>query len=185
MARLNMLSPWMTYYHEMVAFFKKDDEVNVVWDDSGDVDTIKLYVKEESKAEALMELLPTTKEFGVVTVNIEIIPANDKKSFFITRMNHTNPALFSMALRDNNAVSFIKTVEGIFSNPITYIVFNKEVVQYFNDSLGDYFGQCSTLYQELAKDIFGTHEGVFYCTNKADGCSTLTITTSASNYSNF
>ena len=50
-------------------------------------------------------------------------------------------------------------------NPITYVVFVNEVVQYFNDDLGDVYGQCSTLYQEIAKDVFGETEGVFFCTD--------------------
>lgn len=40
-----------------------------------------------------------------------------------------------------------------------------KVVQYFNDDLGDAHGVCSTLYQEIAKDVFGEHEGIFFCTN--------------------
>ena len=61
--------------------------------------------------------------------------------------------------------SYVEEVTGIFSNPITYVVFVNEVVQYYNDNLSDIHGLRSTLYQEIAKDIFETRLGVYYCTD--------------------
>ena len=51
------------------------------------------------------------------------------------------------------------------TNPITYVIFKKEVVQYYNDSLSDAHGMCSTLYQDIAKRILDADEGIFFCTN--------------------
>lgn len=45
------------------------------------------------------------------------------------------------------------------------MLFKKEVVQYFTDNLGDYNGYRSTLYENIARDIFGDIVGVFFCTN--------------------
>ncbi len=175
MARLNLLSPWMTYYHEMVAFFKEDLEVNVVWDDSSDTDKIKLFVSNSVKADALSILLPAEKVFGVVTIAIEVIPSNEEYFNFKATDKMNDRQLFELVLTNNLAVSFIKTINEVFSSPLTYVVFKNEVVQYYTDSLGDYYGQCSTLYQDLAKNIFGEHEGIFFCTDKP---STSTITAS-------
>jgi hypothetical protein len=47
-------------------------------------------------------------------------------------------------------------------------VFEKKVVQFFNDQLDDINGNKSTLYQDIAKDVFEKHEGVYFCT-AADG----------------
>ena len=33
-----------------------------------------------------------------------------------------------------------------------------------NDDLSDAHGICSTLYQDLAKEVFGESEGIFFCT---------------------
>lgn len=166
MTRLNMLSPWMVYYHQVVAFFEKDNEINVVWDDSGETDVLKIYVNNPAKAEALSQLLPNEKNFGVVTVGIDIIPSNTVTAFQ-TSINFKNVEdVLQTAFKGNESLDFIKTVEGLFSNPITYVVFKKEVIQYFNDSLGDAFGQCSTLSEMIARDIFIEREGIFYCTNK-------------------
>ena len=50
------------------------------------------------------------------------------------------------------------------TNPLTYVVLKKEVVQFFNDNLNDIHGLETTLYQTIAKDVFdGT--GVFFCTD--------------------
>ena len=67
---------------------------------------------------------------------------------------------------DGNPIfSFCRVVSGIFSHDLVYVVFVNRVVQYFNDDLSDIYGQCSTLYQTIAKDILKPQEGVFYCTD--------------------
>lgn len=60
------------------------------------------------------------------------------------------------------------SAEGIFSNPITYIVFKNKVVQFWNDDLSDIYGNRSTLYQDIAKEIFGESSGIFFCTDKEE-----------------
>ena len=46
-----------------------------------------------------------------------------------------------------------------------YVIFANKVVQYFNDSLSDAHGVCSTLYQDIARDVFGDDCGVYFCTD--------------------
>ena len=46
------------------------------------------------------------------------------------------------------------------------MLFDKTVVQYPNDDIGDYYKECSTLYQDLAKDLIGEEEGVHFCTDR-------------------
>jgi hypothetical protein len=51
------------------------------------------------------------------------------------------------------------------------VVFVPEVVQYYTDNLGDINGFRTTLYQELAKELFGDSElsrGVYFCTDIID-----------------
>lgn len=151
---MKMVSPWVEYYRKIETLFQQDNEIRVVYDEESN--TISLYVNNDAKADALFQVLPMEKSWGNVSIRINVVPANG----FRTAPSGTFETIF----KGNPAVSFIKTVEGISSNSLTYIVFNKEVVQYFNDDLGDYYGQCSTLYQDLAKEIFGDHDGVFFCT---------------------
>lgn len=154
---LKLSAPWMTFYHQMKAFFAHDPEVKVEFEEN--TDTIKVYVDNPEKAEALEALLPYSKAFGTVVIYISIIPANKLTS---------NAALFRTALTGNEAFHYIDSIEGVFTNPLHYVVFKNEVVQYFNDNLADVYGNVSTLYQDIAKDIFENCEGIYFCTDLPD-----------------
>ena len=153
MAILKLTSPWITYYNELKEMFKLDPDVHVFFDN--DELEVKLYVEKDKKADALSKLLPTAKTFGTNKLKISVIPANDQLNAGI--------ADYEEAFKGNGALSYVKKVNGIFD--LVYIVFKNKVVQYFNDDLGDVNGMCSTLYQDIAKRIFETHDGVFFCTD--------------------
>ena len=160
MARLKVLSPWMVFYKEVDAMFKNDHDIQVIYDEDNQI--IKLFVDNASKADALSQILPHEKEFGNVTVYIEVVPAN-------SLLQSSCDNLISRAFTGNSAVSSIESTRDIPGFPsITYVIFKKEVVQYFTDNLGDYHGLTSTLYQEIAKDIFVNTAGVYFCTDVVD-----------------
>ena len=161
MAHVKLAPPWITYVSEVEQMFKYDRQVHVVYDN--DEMTLKLYVDDGSKADAIAKLMPEEMVFGNVTLKIVIIPSNTTK---VPRMGRED--VYIDAFRGNPACAFVKTVKGIFTNDLTYVVFAKRVVQYFNDDLGDVYGQCSTLYQNIAKDIFLPQEGVCFCTDAKD-----------------
>ena len=158
-AGTTLSSPWIKFYREIEALFKEDPEIKIVYDE--DEPEVKLYVENTEKAEAIAQLLPAAKAFGNVVLKITIIPAN-------ALGESPKASLFRKAFKGNPAFSFIASVEGIFTNPISYVVFKNKVVQFFNDDLSDINGNCSTLYQELAKDVFGETDGIFFCTDTPD-----------------
>lgn len=173
MAKLGLLSPWAIYYNELKTFFEKDSEVTVVYDEENNV--VNLYVDDYKKAAALTELLPVEKDFGAVTLKINVIPANDGNAVKFAGIvasladKATPPSeLYWTALARNEHLDQITTLRGIFNNPITYVVFKKHVVQYYNDSLGDINGVCSTLMQNIAENIFEKREGVYFCTSTSE-----------------
>lgn len=147
MSKVNMVSPWENFYKEIQLMFEDDPDIDVVILDN--VKTVRIYVDVASKADALQELLPTEKTFGEVTVKITVIPPNKK----------IKADVFARALEGNPIFE-----EAAEAKDFNYIFFRKEVVQYWNDNLGDGHGITSTLYQEIAKDVFGEIPGVFYCT---------------------
>lgn len=175
MAKLQLVSPWINFYHEVNAFFKYDRNVTVIFDE--EETEVKLYVNGNEKAEALSELLPDIRKFGNVTLRVSVILANDnpascpyksRKSSSSRRgygSDTETEGLFFTAFSGNPAFSFADSVD-LQTNKVIYVVFRNEVVQYYNDDLGDYHGQCSTLYQNIATDIFKPIEGVHYCTDK-------------------
>lgn len=159
MENIKMVSPWIGYYKEIKSLFQEDSTVKVKYDDSKN--TIKLYVEDEEKADALAQLLPNRKVFGNITVNIDVIPANKVETPKID--------LFRKAFEGNGAVAYIETVDNASSNAFHFVVFQPEIVQYYNDDLSDINGLRSTLYQDIAKEIFGEREGIYFCTDKMEG----------------
>ena len=157
MAVLKLSSPWTIFYRELDALFGKDPEVMVIFYE--DELEVKLYVTDAAKAEAIAELLPSEKEFGVVTLKITVVPPNG------CSIRNGKIDTLRAAFSGNPVLSYIRTISGVFSNNLTYVVFRNEVVQYFNDSIGDINGLCSTLYQTIAKDVLGDIDGVYYCTD--------------------
>jgi len=172
MARMHLCSPWVTRVSELEAMFKYDNGIKIIYDDE-DKQEVKMLVDNPAKAAALAELLPQEYVFGNVTLRVTIIPSN-KLGFGIPHFK-SQADLFESAFVGNKALSFTKTLDGVFEHPLTYVVFRNEVVQYWNDDLGDIYGQCSTLFQELAKNIFGDTLGVCYCTDKSIPTYTMTI----------
>ncbi len=164
MAKLNLSPPWAIFYQQLKALFGADDEITIVYNEEGD--SIKLYVDNPDKADALTTLLPTKKEWGPRSLDIKVIPSNTVKKIYATEPNRTDAAyLFERAFRYNPAFDYAKTISGVFTNNLTYVVFKNKVVQYYNDSLSDIHGLCSTLYESIARNVFEEKEGVFFCTN--------------------
>lgn len=167
MARIDLSPPWAIHYNELKAMFGGDKIANVIYDP--DNKKIKLYVRDNTQAEALELILKTELEGGW---KVEIIPGNCSYSTMIeTTLDSPLDAIkkaFDYTFYGSAVMCYTELVSGLFSNDLLYIVFRPEVVQYYNDSLGDIHGLCSTLYQDIAKDIFKPMDGVFYCTDKID-----------------
>lgn len=161
MARIGMSSPWVAYYHEVEAFFREDPEVHVIFDD--EKCEIKLYVENTSKAAALDKLMRHEMNYGNVTLAISVIQRNGVMIGLMADV--PNSSLYQNALEGNKAFSYIRTIQGVFVNGLTYVVFANKVVQYWTDDLGDINGIRSTLYQDIAKEIFAEREGVFFNTD--------------------
>ncbi len=156
MAKTGLSSPWVQFYREVEMLFSKDGEINVIYDEVNR--ELKLYVSNGTKAAILSEMFPETKKFGRVELKITVIPANRCSE---AGKNYLKSELFE----GNGAVAFIRVIDGVFDNLLQYVVFKKNVVQYYTDDLGDYYGIRSTLYEQIARDVFEDCGGVFFCTD--------------------
>ena len=164
MEKLNLSSPWMTFVHEIEALFGQDPDIQVMYDD--EENAVKLYVDNSRKADALTKLLPVEKEFGNVTLKISVIPANVE--------NEDTLSLMAKAFEGNPVVTDIQTVDAIIGT-FKYVIFKKEVVQFFNDQLDDIHGNKSTLYHEIAKNIFTDLPGIHFCTESEEAVEDLDL----------
>ena len=152
--KLNLAPPWVEFFHKIDELFKEDPDVKVSYDD--DSKAITLLVEGAAKAEALTALLPAERTFGSVSVSVKVVPANVPRSTI---------GLFRDAFNGNPAFSYAVTLDNVFSNPISYVVFAHKIVQYFNDDLSDPHGLESTLYEFIADDIFENRDGVCFSTD--------------------
>ena len=73
--------------------------------------------------------------------------------------------LYVYALSGNDEFSEAHKIEGALGFDAVYVVFKKNVIQYYTDNLGDLHGIKSTLAENIARDIFVQHPGVFFCTD--------------------
>lgn len=156
MQKTNLSPPWISFYSMLEAMFKDDPDIRIVYE-KDDLE-IKLYVDNHIKAEALGKLLPTEKVFGNVTVCITVIPGNKEptKAELIRKAFYHNPVLKEIVTAD--------TPMG----RMDFVMFKNEVVQFYDDNMSDPEGLRSTLYQEIAKEVFGNQLGLFYCTEKGE-----------------
>lgn len=150
---IKLSAPWYTFYKKINALFELDPEVNVDFDDAKMI--IKVYVGNAEKAEALYKLLPQQRMFGDVVVKVNVIPAN--------KLKDSAYSIASNAFRGNPAVDDVLKIDTYYGQ-MCYVQFAKDVVQFYNDDLSDPRGLCSTLYQDIAKDVFETPNNLFYCT---------------------
>ena len=149
----------MTYLHEYEMLFENDPDVKVVYTDDNDGLEIALYVHGARKADALTQLLPTQKVFGNVTVKIKVVPDND------TNGVPSKLELLKDAFDGNSALSYIASAGDTTAFSFNYVVFAKKVVQFYNDQMDNPNGYKSTLYEDIARDIFSDTPGIFYTTD--------------------
>ena len=162
--RLKLSPPWITYVNEITALFGNDPDIHITYYNENP--QVKLFVDNDEKATALAFLLPETKEIGNITLKITIIPANN----FVNEVDFgslSNKQIFDIAFNNNPVYAYSKEVVGFFSNILTYIIFKNRVVQFFNDNLNDIHGLISTLYENLAREVFedANLNGVFFNTD--------------------
>lgn len=157
MSNLKLSPPWALHYRKIVALFGKDPEIKIEYDE--DTPEVKLYVSNQEKAEAITQILPSEVPFGNVVFKVSVIPEN---------VNSVGVSVFQKAFNGNPILKDIQTIDGIFSNPVSYVVFEKGVVQFYSDNLADLNGITSTLYENIARDVFGTPSGVYFCTEMTE-----------------
>lgn len=162
MANLTLSSPWEIWYKKLNEFFKYDKEVTILFDRDNYV--IKLFVANGEKWAAIRQLLPEHIQMGNIDLKIEVVPPNRLEG-----ANNEIGNVYEAAFKNNPVLSYVKKVDnvGIFPLGITYVVFENKVVQFFSDDITSINGYTSTLYQDIARDIFGQPENVYYCTNIA------------------
>ena len=153
---LKLSPPWNTFVNELKLLFAEDPDVTVKYEDGSD--EVILYVEGAQKADALTQIMPDQRIYGNVVINVKVVPANKPNTF--------EPNLFKLAFDGNPIVTRFISIP-FPGSAMNYLEFRKQVVQFYNDELSDPHGNKSTLYEDIAKDVFGDCN-VFFCTNNND-----------------
>jgi len=147
MAKLKLSPPWSIFYDEIKAIFEKDPEVKVIMDE--DHYTVHVFVADPKKSAAIAKILEQEKKFGRITLKVQVPPPDGAGEYQFK----DGVELYRAAFADNPRLSFVQPKLSIFDTSF-YVVFVNEVVQYFNDDISDINGNCSTLAEDIARDIF-------------------------------
>lgn len=166
-ARLKMSPPWITYINKIQALFDGDPEIAINANEDSDGPTVVIATNNGDKATALTKLLPEEKLYGNVKLKIGI------DGPFTNRAFKTAKELFETAFERNPAFAYCvaPVEEGSWFFDFCYVVFKNCVVQFFNDNLDDCHGIISTLYQDIAAELFKEANllSVHYCTDVERG----------------
>lgn len=152
---VGLAAPWTIFVRKLEAMFGQDSEIHIDYDE--DEIEVNVRVDNPTKASALEEILPDAVDFGNVTLYINVIPAN---------ISYTKADLFRMAFAGNPVFSSLEGVDDPTAFNANYCIFKNEVVQIPADNLSSYYGVESTLYEDIAEEIFeGEHDGIYFCTD--------------------
>jgi len=158
-----IIAPWYEYQKQIKALLERDPQITVgeVYEPEGhEVDfAFDIQVRNHEKFTALDDLLPAMKEYGNVTLGIEIFDEEN------TSATDDLAAIYKTLFRDNPIVQDIVVVPDHFGASQVYILFKPEVIQYYRDDMTDYNGLFSGLAQDIAREVFkGKTGNVHFCT---------------------
>ena len=126
MSRIKLSPPWVTYWKKLEALFNADPDIEVgQLYDTEDRKEIWIYVSDEKKYRALVNLLPTYPDFGNVKLkNVIKFKGGPEQDTFQDLKD-----LFA----DNGNVQELKEAVDFAGTPHLFINFKPEVIQFRND----------------------------------------------------
>lgn len=167
--RMKLSPPWNTVWSMLVVLFKGDDEITVKaiqHDDSG-VYTITLESPNATKVCALSRLLKGAYSFGNVTLKIKYAVTNNGK----VAEDYDKNDLYDVAIEafvSTPAVVDIKHCQDLTGSKFVVIEFAKEVVQFYNDELFDFYGNWNGTYIDVAKQLCTDIDGLMFTISESE-----------------
>lgn len=150
--QIKLNAPWVTMYRMISALFSEDPEISVEYNEASN--EVRLHVRNRKKAAALQKILPSQKVYGNTVLKIVVNPIDEDDETLL----ETYAAAF-----ENNPVFSCVYAEG-GQMPRDFVIFKDRTVQFYNDNLGDPYGNQTTLCQNIANDIFENRDGILFCT---------------------
>ena len=164
MDNLRLSPPWYSHQRKVFALFGADPQVKMR--DLRQVDgynyALDMLVCNGLKARAIRALLPRTVEISNVTVTTRVLfPIEQCEAEPSTQV--CDAQLLEDAFTGNPIFDRID-VQGMEGWPqIGYCIFKKQVLQFWDDDLSNFYGMHSTLAETIARDIL-KETTVQFCT---------------------
>ena len=161
MLNLALEAPWQTFTKKLQALFENDPDIDVsdIYEPANAVTTysVAIQVRKHAKFLALDRLLPSWKGFGNVTLGIDLFDEENEE---------VNAAeLFKTLFEGNPIVDSIQTKTDPTGTDWNYVLFKPEVVQFFDDDMGDFNGNWNGLAEDIAREVFEENSrNVYFCT---------------------
>lgn len=158
---LKLSPPWDAYWRELNGLFMNDPQITVKPIEKADGGySIKIYVDDQAKYEALATILKSEKKFGNVTLEIQIIPADTTlKAPEITPSVEEYLKYFETAFKDTGRVVGTQVVVTPTGTKIGYVITEAGIYQFFNDDLTTLYGWTTLTIEQLFRDVFSYNLG--------------------------
>ena len=149
MTNVGIQSPWVTTYGKIRALFENDSDLKIskLSGDHEGVYTFAITSGNVTKLTAIEKILKKEFVFGNVTLQVKFIyddPVDDQ----ITANDFRN------AFNGNTIVRDVKTVKNPFGTEQTFVMFGKDVIQFYNDDISDLYGNFNGLSEDIAREVF-------------------------------
>ena len=166
MKYLRLEAPWYTYQKKVKALFERDPAINVgeiIEPEKGEADFVfDIEVLDHDKFQALDRVLPKCVQFGNVILAINLYDEE----------NGTADAteLYKTIFKGNPIVKDVILAQDYTGTQHGFVLFQPEVIQFYDDDLNDYNGNWSGLAQDIAREVFcdATAHGILFCTAPVD-----------------
>ena len=162
-ATAQLSPPWYSYQRKVLALFGRDPEVRVR--DLYKVDennfTLFIIVRTEVKAQAIRALLPRVVEVGGATITSRIFIPVDDCEVRLERKG-TDIQLIKEAFTGNPIFDRVEPGPPGLSS-WSFCIFRKEVIQFWDDDISNFYGLHTTLAETIALDIL-RDVNVQFCT---------------------
>ena len=149
MNNVGLQSPWVTTYNKINALFERDSDLTISPLSGGEdgVYTFSISSPNATKLNAIEKILANNYVYGNVTLNIKFVVEDSGKEGITV-------ADFKNAFTGNNIVSKIETVPNPVGISQTFVMFGREVIQFYNDDISDRYGNFNGLAEDIARELF-------------------------------
>ena len=150
--KVDVSPPWYTLLHKFEALFGDDPELTVGFESNDDGYFITLESRNSTKLDALEKMLKPALDFGNVGVKLKFKVSNDAPSTYERAIDafSGNPMFEDILPRSFMPGAQIDQV---------CVIMKKDIVQFFNDNLDDFYGNLNLLPTDIAKEIFADEDG--------------------------